>query len=360
MLGHFGPYELLSRLGTGGMAETFAAVRRGPGGFEQHVCIKRILPNYEEDEGFIQLFMREARVSARLHHSNIAQVVDFGVVDGSHFLALELVTGADLRALLGALNKDNQRMDPSLVVHLAYELGAALDFAHAADDQSMPAGIVHRDISASNVLLSWAGEIKLTDFGIAKAMNSPETIQSGTIKGKVPYMAPEYATRGDFDARSDLFSLGVVLYEALVGHRPFDGSSYVETLRRIEKSEFEPLVTLVPSAPAPFARLIDSMLCAKPGDRPKNAGAFLDALAGTFPSATARRDLGNLVRKYCPPGASPAQSIDVTLHMTPEGTMVLPDDGSAAAEQSVEAAAPDAETRTRLVPGLEDDDREMG
>lgn len=337
------------------MAETFIAVRRGPGGFEQHVCIKRILPSLEADEGFIRLFMREARVSARLHHSNIAQVVDFGVVDDSHFLALELIRGIDLRALVTALSRQDDRMDPGLVVHIAFELASALDFAHAANENSVPLGIVHRDISASNVLLSRAGEVKLTDFGIAKAMNNPETIQSGTIKGKVPYMAPEYASGSDFDARSDLFSLGVVLYECLAGRRPFDGSSFVETLKLIADSEFEPLQEVVPDAPAPFIRLVEQCLAADPAERPANAGQFLDLLSGIVPPPTARRELGMLVRTHCPQEESSRESTEETLSVSPGGTVALPGDRIPGTDPRIEAGTPEQKTRTSFHPAPEDD-----
>ena len=294
----FGQYELGERLGVGGMAETFVATRRGEGGFEQRVCLKRILPGYERDPDFIRLFMREARVSARLRHSNIAQVLDFGLVGEFHFLVLELIEGMDLRALLRSIRSRGQSLDVGLVIHLAYELGNALDFAHASDAAGNPAGVVHRDISSSNVLLSRAGEIKLTDFGIAKAMNQPGTLQSGTIKGKIPYMSAEYATTGHFDARSDLFSFGVTLYEALMGQRPFDAQSDIETLKRIIGEDYVRLETSDLHAPVSFKRAVDRLLYADPNQRFANAGLFLDALAGTAPPPDARRQLGELVRSH--------------------------------------------------------------
>jgi serine/threonine protein kinase len=290
-----GPYELLDRLGTGGMAETFVAVRRGRAGFEQRVCLKRILPAFEADPEFVDMFLREARLSALLHHGHIARVLDFGVADGKHYLTLELVEGADLRALLRYLRRRAERLDPGLVGYLAQVLGNALEFAHCADSEGTPAGIVHRDLSPSNVLLSRAGEVKLTDFGIAKAMNRPGSVQSQALKGKVPYMAPEYALGRLCSARSDLFSLGVLLYECLAGRRPFDGDKDLETLDRARTGARPPLAELAPKAPTALVTVVESLLEPDPEDRPANAAEFLDALQALPTSVLAMRRLGELV-----------------------------------------------------------------
>ncbi|MGB8222364.1 MAG: serine/threonine-protein kinase [Polyangiales bacterium] len=185
---HFGDYELVERLGVGGMAETFVAIRRGPGGFEQRVCLKRILPTFAGDRDFVEMFLREAKLSALLHHGHIARVLDFGMADGTHYLTLELIEGADLRALLRHLRRRGETLDPGLTSFIAHALASALDFAHTADENGHAAGIIHRDVSPSNVLLSNAGEVKLADFGIAKATNLPGSIQSGALKGKIAYV----------------------------------------------------------------------------------------------------------------------------------------------------------------------------
>src|SRR5262245_54105617 len=190
----FGPFEPVQRLGAGGMAETFVAVRRGPAGFEQRVCIKRILPAYEGDRDFVEAFLREARTSAQLRHANIVQVLDFGLADDSHYLALELIDGIDLRALLRR-RSESPALDAEHVTLIAADLALARDHAHGGG-QAREA-IVHRDISPSNVLASRAGEIKLVDFGIARAIGGTHHTATGIIKGKVPYLPPEYIERGE-------------------------------------------------------------------------------------------------------------------------------------------------------------------
>lgn len=293
----FGEYELLERLGTGGMAETFIAVRRGPLALEQRVCLKRILPALESDPTFVKMFLREAKVSALLQHPNIARVLDFGTVDETHFLTLELIEGTDLRTILRSLRRRVEPLDVGLALHVAHALGRALEFAHAADEDGNAAGVVHRDISPSNVLLSHAGDVKLADFGIAKAMNHPGSVQSQALKGKVPYMAPEYAVGRHSSARTDLFSLGVVLYECLAGFRPFDGGNDLHTLERARLGQREPLSHAAPHAPSALVDVVDALLAPEADDRLPNATALLDRLDMLPPPPLARRRLGQLVER---------------------------------------------------------------
>ncbi len=289
----FGPYELVRRIGAGGMAETFVGVRRGPRRFEQRVCLKRLLPPHETDPQLVSLFLNEARLSARLRHAAIAQVVDFGAVDHRHYLALELVEGCDLRRLLRHLGG---RLPAPLVAHIAFELGRALDFAHAVDESGRVRGIVHRDISPANILLSRAGEVKLTDFGVAKAMSEATSTRTGVVKGKVAYMAPEYARMGRFDARADLFSLGVTLFECVAGRRPYDGEGQIETLDRARRGERPSLRVLAPDLPDQLAATIERLVEPAPERRFADAQALLAALEGVPAPSAARRLLGALVR----------------------------------------------------------------
>jgi len=346
----FGPYELVSRLGAGGMAETFLAVRRGPGSFEQQVCLKRILPAFEQDAEFVRLFLEEARIAATLRHANVVQVLDFGVTEGSHFMALELVDGLDLRALLRTLRKRGESMTSGLVSHLAYEISNALEYAHRVDATGQVRGVVHRDISPSNVLLSTAGGVKLADFGIAKAMDKTHVTRSGSTKGKVPYMAPEYALAAEYDARSDLFSLGVTLYECLVGERPFDGATELDTMRRIQDGEHTPLSERLPTAPTALVDAIERLIMPDKNARFANAAALQDALVDVAPPPTARRILGELVR-----GAQRTRDEEMgkesgevayadTALATPDGTMVV--DESDDEDGHVVPAGADVATRT--------------
>jgi serine/threonine protein kinase len=281
-----GPFELLRRLGAGGMAETFVALRRGPAGFEQRVCIKRILPAYESDREFVTSFLSEARTSAALRHANIVQVLDFGEHEGSHYLALELIDGLDLR---GVLQRDTA-LDPELVALIAAEIASALAYAHAGDEDR-PA-LIHRDVSPSNVLVSKNGEIKLTDFGIARVVGGTLHTASGVIKGKIPYMPPEYVDGGQFDARGDLFALGVMMFELLHGFRPFDGDSELDTLRRIAAGDRQPFTA---SAGPGLIACIERLIAKDPAQRFADARELLDALP-TVHTHRARKRLAELVR----------------------------------------------------------------
>ncbi|MGB0680308.1 MAG: protein kinase domain-containing protein [Polyangiales bacterium] len=293
----FGVYETRRRLGVGGMAETFVAVRRGPGGFEQQVCLKRVLPAFAQDEDFVRLFQDEARLVARLRHNNIVQLNDFGEADGSYYLALELIDGVDLKTLFRHLTGRQDKLAHALLCMVAYDVASALDHAHNLQIHGVPAKVVHRDVSPGNILLSRAGEVKLADFGIAAASTKAHVTQSGVVKGKVPYMSPEQARGEQVDGRSDLFSLGVVLYEGLAQTRPFDGATEAATLLHIVDGKYSPIETQVPGTPAPLARIIGRLLQRERDARYPDAAALLDDLAPLVPPPTVRRQLAKLVRE---------------------------------------------------------------
>ncbi|MDH5493063.1 MAG: serine/threonine protein kinase, partial [Myxococcales bacterium] len=234
----FGEYRLIRRLGVGGMAEAFVAERDRPGGVVQRVCLKRILPAHGDNPDFRAMFVEEARLAASLRHSNVVGVIDFGEVQGVHFLALELVEGADLRAI--RRDQGEVRLGPELTAQIITEVATGLDYAHRRGS------LVHRDVSPSNVLISYEGEVKLSDFGIAKATSGATS--SGLIKGKVPYMAPEQARAEGLDGRADLFSLGVMMHELLCGRRPFAAPTEILVLQRILSGEREPVARTCPDA----------------------------------------------------------------------------------------------------------------
>jgi len=284
----FGRYRLLSRLGEGGMAEVFKAKSFGVEGFEKIVVIKRILPRLAQYKPFVDMFVHEAKVAVRLSHANVVQVFDLGRVDGAgeapaYYMAMEYVAGMDLASLLARCRGAGLRPPPGLAVYLTAEVAKGLDHAHRRrDDGNQPLGIVHRDVSPQNILLSWEGEVKVTDFGIAKARDSLEDTADDSrvqvIKGKYSYMSPEQARGEAVDARSDLFSLGTVLYEVLSGSNPFRAAQPTETLRRVRGAEIPPLSLAAPDVPGPLVELVGKIMGPKPADRFEDAARMYEAL----------------------------------------------------------------------------------
>lgn len=245
ILRQLGRYELLRRIAAGGMGEIFLAKMRGTGGFEKRIIIKTILPHLAEEEEFITKFLDEGRLVVQLIHGNIVPVFDMGEEDGEHFLAMEYIPGRDLREVIKRLQLEGKTMPMELALFIISEVCKGLDYAHRkADDLGAPMELVHRDVSPSNILLSHEGEIKIIDFGIARATNKLSRTVSGRIQGKFCYMSPEQASGKIVDARSDIFSTGVVLYELLTGMRPFEGRTDLESIDLVRKCECDPPSTL--------------------------------------------------------------------------------------------------------------------
>lgn len=218
-MGH-GRYRLLRRIGVGGMAEVFEAVVQGDAGFERRVAIKR-MRGADLDPAYERMFLDEARIASRLSHANVVAVLDYGVVDGRPFQVLELVDGIDASQLGARLEAENRTIPCEIALYICVELGHGLACAHeAVDTAGIPLGIVHRDVSPHNVLVSWAGDVKLSDFGIAFAHDRSERTSGGVAKGKLAYMAPEQALGGRVDGRTDVFALGCVLHALLAGASP--------------------------------------------------------------------------------------------------------------------------------------------
>lgn len=292
----FGPYTLIRRLGVGGMAETYEAIRSGPGDFTQRVCLKVVLPFYRDRQDFRLLFEQEARLAAKLRHSNVVGVIDFGEIDGVAFIALELIDGVDLASMLDA--QPSERLPHQYVALIGHELAAALEHAHDArregsvDDRADNA-IIHRDVSPSNVLVSRRGEILLTDFGVAKAITGTWRQQSA-VKGKVPYMSPEQLRAEHLDGRADLYALGVVLFEALSGERPFQGEHDPATIMKILDGQRASLHGVAPATPPELCEVVESLLATDRNDRPKNARAVLELLDPFVPPPRKRRELGKM------------------------------------------------------------------
>ncbi|HTR54395.1 MAG TPA: serine/threonine-protein kinase [Kofleriaceae bacterium] len=230
---HLGKYEVLRKLATGGMAEIYLARARGTAGFEKLVVLKRILPSVAADPTFVQMFLDEARLAATLQHPNIADVYDVGEADGSYFFTMEFVHGEDARMIRIACAKAGTRVPRGVALAIVHGTASALAYAHDKTGPGGPLGLVHRDVSSSNVLISFDGAVKLVDFGIARATSRQHKTRTGTIKGKIPYMSPEQCQNHSLDRRSDLFSLGVVLFELTLGRRPFRGDSDFAILDQI-------------------------------------------------------------------------------------------------------------------------------
>lgn len=313
----FGPYRPVRRLGVGGMAETFEAIRMGRSGFSQRVCLKLVLPFYQDSEDFIELFESEARLAAKLRHSNIVGIIDFGESEGTPYMALEFVDGVDLQILLAA--QSSKRLSHGLVAYVGYQLAAALEHAHNPPPGSEPGdrvtAIIHRDISPSNVLLSRHGEVFLGDFGVAKAITQTAKKQSAA-KGKVPYMSPEQLRAESLDGRADLFGLGVVLFEALGGQRPYLREHDPATIMAILNGEHPALHTLAPDAPKGLCELIETMIAPDRDERPGSATKLIELLDEFVPPPRLRRTLGKMVATVVPerptPPSHPSFALDST------------------------------------------------
>ncbi len=274
------------------MAEVFKAKSYGVEGFEKILVIKRILPELARSPEFVEMFIHEAKLAVRLSHANIVQVFDLGkasIGDGpaladAYYMAMEFVHGLDLASVLARARRQQVPLPIHMGVYVACEVAKGLDHAHRRRDEQMRAlGIVHRDVSPQNVLLSFEGEVKVTDFGIAKARGvlentGQEDTQARALQGKFGYMSPEQAAGESVDARSDLFSLGTVLYECVAGVNPFSAPTTFETLRRVQACEYPPVELLRPDVPPELVAILKSAMAKSPADRYADAGRMYEAL----------------------------------------------------------------------------------
>ena len=230
----FGKYLLEKQLAIGGMAEVFLAHQEGPAGFRKTLCIKRILPNFANDAAFIEMFLDEARTAAQLSHPNIVQIYELGENEGSYYIAMEYIRGPSLSKVIRRLKQTNLNIPLHYAAKIIANVCAGLEFAHTfADSDGQPLHLVHRDISPDNVLASFAGAVKMIDFGIAKAKTNQSKTQAGAVKGKFSYMSPEQIMGSSLDGRSDLFSLGIVLYELTTLRKPFGEDADLMTVSAI-------------------------------------------------------------------------------------------------------------------------------
>jgi serine/threonine-protein kinase len=257
-----GKYELISKLAIGGMAEVFLARAAGPMGFEKTVVLKRILPHLAEEPGFVKMFLREAKLVAQLNHPNIVQIFDFGEDNGSYFLAMEYIDGPNLRALIKKARAVGMPLPPALCARIIASACEGLAFAHDYQDlvTGKPLGLIHRDISTDNILLSRQGAVKVVDFGIAKTSDQSQKTQTGVIKGKVAYMSPEQIRGKPLDRRVDVYALGVVLYELLAGQKPFQSPTDASLMQAILFEPLPPALRHRPDLPLALQRILERAL----------------------------------------------------------------------------------------------------
>jgi eukaryotic-like serine/threonine-protein kinase len=270
-----GRYRILRKIADGGMAEIFLAMQRGAEGFERPVVLKRILSALVADPQFRNMMIDEAHVAMSLNHSNIAQVLDLGHAGGRYFLVLEFVDGWDLNLVINRIGASAFTLPPELALYISAEVCRALSYAHARTREGSPLGIVHRDVTPHNVLISEQGEVKLTDFGIAKALGRRERTGAGIIKGKLAFMSPEQASGVPLDGRSDLFSVGTMLYLMSTGRRPFEAPTDLEAILRVRQCDFPPPQTIKPDIEPRLATVILRAMKLAPQDRYQSAEEML-------------------------------------------------------------------------------------
>src|SRR3982751_3839637 len=300
----FGQYELLEQIAVGGMSEVFKGRVVAAEGFEKLVAIKRILPDLAEDDRFVKMLLTEARIHSALSHRNIVQIHDLGVSeDGEYFIVLEYVEGYDLRVIMEQIHAAGDIIPEALSLHIAAEIAQALNFAHelrGPDGQAL--GLVHRDVTPSNILISFAGEVKLSDFGLAKRRHDRSVV--GSLKGNLAYMSPEQANQAQLDRRTDIFSLGAILFELLTGKRLREITDEVAGWSQVASGVVPSARQVRPDLPAAVEALLDRALAADPAARFPDAASFGAAIRnvlGDLSVAVGASDLAALLTAVTPP-----------------------------------------------------------
>jgi serine/threonine-protein kinase len=292
--GRLGDYHLLRKIGEGGMGAIFLAKRLGVAGFEKTFVLKVMLDSLAGSEEFVAMFFDEARLAARLTHPNIAQVHDFGVIDGNYYYAMEHIPGEDLSAIIGQLRRRKASIPVGIALRIMVDVCAGLDYAHTLSDGGQPLSIIHRDISPSNVMVSYQGAVKLLDFGIAKAASRVHATHSRGMKGKLAYLAPEQVQGQAIDARADLFSLGITFYSLVTERHPFRRDSQLATMHAIVHEETPDPRSEREDLPEEIAAIIHRSLAREPDRRYQSAaemGAELQAAMAQIAPGTGGAEL---------------------------------------------------------------------
>ena len=285
------------------MAEVFRGEATSVAGFKKQVAIKRVLSHLASNEKFIRMFLDEARLSARLTHTNIVQVFDIGHVENTYFIVMEFIDGVNLKHLIEHLRNKKQPFPMNVAVHLATKVCEGLHYAHElTDSEGRPLHIVHRDISPPNVLLSKRGEVKITDFGLAKAASAVEKTEPGVVKGKFSYLAPETAMGQEADAQADIFAVGIMLWEMLAGRKLFQGDSDYATVKLVQQAVVPSIRTLNSAVPEDLERILQVALAKDKRQRYPTAQAMSEELTSFLFAHKMRvtaMDLGRLVSEVC-------------------------------------------------------------
>jgi serine/threonine-protein kinase len=295
-------YRVIRKIDVGGMAEVFQGVAESIQGFRKKVAIKRVLPHLVENKKFLAMFLDEARLSLRMNHANVVHVFDIGQAGGTYFIVMEFVDGTNLKRLMQWLRENRQRMPLPLSIHIAMEICRGLAYAHELEDaDGRNLGIVHRDVSPPNILLSRQGEVKIVDFGLAKATSQLEHTDPGVVKGKFAYLAPEAAWGRDVDHRADIFACGIMLYELIAGKRLFLGENDVKTVELVRRAEVPPLAELDAEKRPVLEGIVRKALAYEPRDRYQSCSEMAEDLANFLFSQRLKVtgfDLRRFIEKY--------------------------------------------------------------
>jgi serine/threonine protein kinase len=298
---HIGKYVVQRKLAEGGMAEIFLASSFGPEGFEKQVIIKRIRPTFADDASFIEMFVSEARLVSKLNHANIVQIFDFDRHENTFYIAMEYIRGRSLAQAHQRARELSVPLVPALAAQMVAEVARGLNFAHRLTERGQPLGLVHRDVTPQNILLSYEGAVKLTDFGIAKAGSRASTV--GMLKGKFAYMSPEQSRGEPVDARTDIFALGITLWELLTGGRLFDGDSDIAVLRAVQERNVLPPEQLNPAVDTALSSVVMRCLERDRSNRFQNAQELERALGRYLNTAAVQpedTDVGTWMRELFP------------------------------------------------------------
>ncbi len=319
----FGQYRLDERIAVGGMAEVWRASMLGMEGFRKTVAIKKILPHLAENSEFVTMFIEEAKLAARLTHENLVEIYDLGRIGASYFIAMEYVDGRDLRSLLNRLRQRSEQMPIGLALLVGAEVSRGLEYAHTRQDgDGNPMALVHRDVSPRNVLVGHDGRVRLCDFGVAKAVSSVIQTEIGALKGKLQYMSPEQASGKPVDARSDIYSLGSVMYEMITGRRLYEADNEISLLDAVRAGAFDDPRKHCPGLPQEVRRILIKALAKRPSARYQTAGAMgqnLTTLLRTLDPVPSEQTLSGFASGLFSeaPVESPAGEADLEAVSTP-------------------------------------------